>query len=179
MEIKRKKLTNDQIYETEQKLISEVTALCDGKKDAFSALGYDLEVVFGQKENEAQMSYAPYEADETKTFAAGYISHAVISIKRKKNEEELAADEEAKNYNMAQLETAETEEEVDELQNEEELRVAEDANRRLIAFTEMMLVRTYKSFWMEWVCLGEDTREVEADLTEFYGKLKAKTEAEA
>jgi hypothetical protein len=68
----------------------------------------------------------------------------------------------------------ESEEEVDQIQSDEELRIADDANKRLTAFTEVMLVRTYKSFWTEWVSLGEGTHELENDLAEFYEKLKAK-----
>ena len=83
-------------------------------------------------------------------------------------------DEAAMAANRALLDAAETEEEVDQIQNEEELRVADDANKRLTAFTEVMLVRTYKSFWVEWVSLGEGTHEPENDLAEFYEKLKAK-----
>ncbi len=178
MEIKRKKITNEVIHETEMKLIREVSDFCDGKKAQFEALGYDLELVIGQKENEALRQYSPFEDDEQKTYEAGYISHAVISIKRKKTAEELAEEEAAIAETLAQLDKAETEEEVDLLQNEEELRVAEDANKRLVAFTEMMIVRTYKSFWTEWVCLGEGTHEVEEDLAEFYEKLKAKVATE-
>ncbi len=174
MEVKRKKLTNDSIYETEQKLVARITEFCDGKKDMFSDLGYDLELVFGQKENEAQFRYGAYTEEEPKSYDAGYISHAVVSIKRKKTAEELAADEEALAQNLALLDAAETEEEVNEIQNEEELRVADDANKRLIAFTEVMLVRTYKSFWTEWVSLGEGTHELENDLAEFYDKLQKK-----
>lgn len=174
MEIKRKKITNEAIYETEQKLATEIMDLCQSKKAQFEALGYDLELVFGQKENEGQNRYTEYSADENKSFAPGYISHAVISIKRKKTAEELAADAEAIAANRALLDAAETEEEVDQLQIEEELRVADDANKRLTAFTEVMLVRTYKSFWTEWVSLGEGTHELENDLAEFYEKLQAK-----
>ncbi len=179
MEIKRKKITNEEIYEAEQKLADELMTLCNGKKSDFEALGYDLELVFGQKENEAQLRYESYSADAAKSFDAGYISHAVISIKRKKNEEELAEEAEAIAANRAMIDAAETVEEIDQLQNEEELRVADDANKRLIAFTEMMLVRTYKSFWTEWVSLGEGTKDIENDLAEFYVKLLEKTQKEA
>ncbi len=179
MEIKRKKITNETIFETEQKLADEIMKLCESKKADFEALGYDLELVFGQKENEAENQYSSYSADETKSFDAGYISHAVISIKRKKNEEELAEEAAALEANRAMLDAAETEEEINELQNEEELRIADDANKRLIAFTEVMLVRTYKSFWTEWVSLGEGTHELESDLADFYEKLVQKVSAEA
>lgn len=174
MEIKRKKITNEKIFETEQKLATEIMDFCAGKKAQFEELGYDLELVFGQKENEAETRYKEYSADENKPFDPGYISHAVISIKRKKTAEELAADEKAIAANRALLDTAETEEEIDQIQNEEELRMADDANKRLAAFTEVMLVRTYKSFWTEWVSLGEGTHELENDLAEFYEKLKMK-----
>jgi len=161
MEIKRKKIANEKIFETEQKLAAQIMDFCQSKKAQFEELGYDLELVFGQKENEAQNSYQNYSADENKTFESGYISHAVISIKRKKTAEELAADEEAIAANRALLDAAESEEEIDQIQNNEELRVADDANKRLVAFTEVMLVRTYKSFWTEWVSLGEGTHELE------------------
>ncbi len=175
MEIKRKKMTNAAIYETEQKLADALMTLCHEKRPDFEALGYDLELVFGQKRSEYELRYDAYSADESKNFDAGYISHAVISIKRKKTAEELQAEEEIMLANRTMLEAAETEEEVEQLHNEEELRVADDANKRLAAFTEMMLVRTYKSFWTEWVSLGENTVEIEHDLDEFYAKLLEKT----
>ena len=177
MEIKRKKITNEKIYETEQKLATQIMDFCQSKKAQFEALGYDLELVFGQKENEAQNRYHEYSADENKSYDSGYISHAVISIKRKRTAEEIAEDEAAVAANRALLDAAESEEEIDQIQNDEELRIADDANKRLAAFTEVMLVRTYKSFWTEWVSLGEGTHELENDLAEFYEKLKAKVEA--
>ena len=122
MEIKRKKITNEAIYEAEQKLIGEIRTLCDSKKAQFEELGYDLELVFGQKENEAEIRYKEFDADENKSFYAGYISHAVVSIKRKKTAEELADDEAAMAANRALLDAAETDEEVDQIQNDEELR---------------------------------------------------------
>ncbi len=176
MEIKRKKITNEEIYETEQKLIGEITALCDEKRPCFEELGYNLELVFGQKEHEAQYAFESYSSDAGKSFDSGYISHAVISIKRMKTEEELSQEARIDEENRALLEAAETEEEVQAIENEETLRVAEDANRRLIAFTELMLARTYKSFWTEWVSLGDGIREIEADLDDFYARLKEKHE---
>ena len=46
MEIKRKKITNEKIYETEQKLATQIMDFCQSKKAQFEALGYDLELVF-------------------------------------------------------------------------------------------------------------------------------------
>ena len=178
MEIKRKKITNETIYETEQKLAKEIMDLCESKKSMFADLGYDLELVFGQKENEAQNAYKSYQADENKSFDSGYISHAVITVKRQKTAEEIAEEEETVATNRAMLDAAESEEEIEQIQNEEVLRYADDANKRTIAFTEVMLARTYKSFWTEWVSLGEGTHELEKDLAEFYTKLRAKVTQE-
>lgn len=176
MEIKRKKITNEKIYETEQKLIGEITELCNAKRPMFEALGYDLELILGQKENDAQRAYAPYRADESATFDAGYISHALINVKRPKNQEELAEDARAEQANREMLEAAETEEEIQDLEDAETVRIADDNNRRLIAFTELMIARTYKSFWTDWVSLGDGIHEIEEDLEEFYEKLLAKSQ---
>ncbi len=174
MEIKRKKITNEQIYATEQELIQKLNELLAEKKSNFEALGYELEIVIGQKENEAQHSYAPYLAEADKSFEPGYISHAVINVKRAKTAEELEAEARAEQNNREMLDAAENEEEMQAIRDEETLRQADDANRRLVAFTELMLARTYKSFWMEWVSLSEGIGETEADLDEFYGKLQEK-----
>ena len=37
-----------------------------------------------------------------------------------------------------------------------------------------MLVRAYKSFWTEWISLGDDLDQLEADLDEFIEALSAK-----
>ncbi|MBQ9748481.1 MAG: hypothetical protein IJV98_06820 [Clostridia bacterium] len=174
MEIKRKKITDEKIYETEQTLIRDITALCEQKRDDFAALGYELELIFSQKENEAQHLYAPYQADPAKCFDAGYVSRALINVKRFKTEEEIAEDLCAEQTNREMLDAAESEEEVQALQDEEELRLADDRNRRLAAFTELMMTRTYRAFWTEWASLADGIHEIEDDLTEFYGKLKEK-----
>lgn len=47
-----------------------------------------------------------------------------------------------------------------------------------MAFTEIMLVRVYKSFWVEFVNIGDDMRDLENDLAEFLSVLKAKKESQ-
>ena len=77
------------------------------------------------------------------------------------------------------IEAAETEEEVEQLENDEKFRVSDAELKRSVAFTEVMLVRAYKSFWTEWVCLGDTTAQLEADLDEFLDVLTQRQEENA
>ena len=63
-----------------------------------------------------------------------------------------------------------------QLENDETLRISEDALKRSVAFTEVMLVRTYKSFWTEWVSLCDSLEELENDLQEFFAFLTKRKE---
>ena len=54
---------------------------------------------------------------------------------------------------------------------------AEDKLNRSVAYTQLMLIRIYKAFWIEKVSICENTDELKNDLDEFYNKL-AKGETE-
>ena len=98
MEIKRKKITREEIFKTEQTLAQNITEICNYKNDAFLAIGYELELDLGQKEHDHQRNFETLSNDENKKFAPGYISRAMITVKRQKTEaekqEELARKEE-------------------------------------------------------------------------------------
>ena len=178
MEIKRKKITTQTIYEEEQKFAEEVSQIVKNISVDFQKIGYELDLEFGQKENEAQANFETFSNDESKKFDAGYISRAMITVKRSKTEEELAEDQRLIQENLKMIEACETEEEAEQLENDETLRKSEDENKRSVAFTCAMLVRVYKSFWTEWVCLGDDLDRLEADLREFLDILQQKQQEE-
>lgn len=172
MEVKRKKITDEEIFETEKKLSERAKELRERYESDFSALGYELELEFGQKEDEAENNYEELSTEENKQFETGYVSHAVLTVKRKKTEEEIVEEERLAEENRAAFEAAETPEEAEQLENDETLRVSEGELKRSVAFTEIMLVRVYKAFWTEWVSLGESLSEAEADLCEFLDSLR-------
>ena len=49
MEIKRKSMSDEQLSARENELIAEVNAVCDGYRDRFSFLGYELYVEIDEK----------------------------------------------------------------------------------------------------------------------------------
>ena len=176
MEIKRKKITQKEIFSTEQKFAQDITEICDRKNDAFLAFGYELDLEFGQKENEHQETFDALSDDETKKFDPGYISRAMITVKRQKTDAEKQEDEARREENLSLIESCETEQEAEQLSDDETLRNAENEEKRSVAFTRVMLVRSYKSFWTEWISLGENLDQLEADLDEFLEALRQKQE---
>lgn len=173
MEIKRKKITTEEIFATEQKLAEEVKALCKKYEDAFMAADHELDLELGQKEDESERAYSTFTSEEDKDYDAGYISRALITVKRKKTEEELDADHAIAEENEQNMQQAETEEEIEQLENDETLRFSSEELKRAVAFTEVMLVRTYKSFWVEWVNICDGLQEIEEDLCDFLKTIQA------
>ena len=176
MEIKRKKITQEEIFAAEQKLADDITEICNRKNDAFVSIGYELDLEFGQKENEHQSGFDTFSNDEDKKFDPGYVSRAMITVKRQKTEAEKQEEEAREEENRALIENCDTEEELEQINDDETLRNAENEEKRSVAFTRVMLVRSYKSFWTEWVSLGEDIDQLEADLDEFFEALIQKQE---
>jgi hypothetical protein len=167
MEIKRKKISIENIFEAEQTFAGDIKNLCGEKEAAFLSLGYELDLEFSQKDHEDQRIPDVFETEGEKKYESGYVSRAVIKVKRKKTEEELAEDARLAEANRAMIDAAENEAEIEQLENDEKLRISDAELKRSVAFTEVMLVRAYKSFWTEWVCLGNSTKQLEADLDEF------------
>ena len=152
MEIKKKKITLDEIFRKEQELMTSIREVCERKNLAFAGLDYEIDLEFGQKDNENQRIYDVFETESGKKYDSGYISRAMIAA-------------------------AATEEEAEQLENDEKLRVSDAELKRSVAFTEVMLVRAYKSFWVEWICIGDGTKQLEDDLQEFYDVLEKKQNA--
>ena len=57
--------------------------------------------------------------------------------------------------------------------NDAILAEAEDKLNRSVAYTQLMLTRVYKAFWVEKVSICDNTDELRADLEEFYEKLSS------
>ena len=174
MEIKRKKITREEIFQKEQAFAKDITNICQHKNELFNAIGYELDLELGQKENEHQAQFFTLSDNENKKFESGYVSRAMITIKRQKTEEEKAETLRLESENRAMIESCEDEAEAEQLVNDETLRNGEDENKRAVAFTRVMLVRAYKSFWTEWISLGDDLDQLEADLDEFLEALSAR-----
>ncbi len=168
MEIKRKKITQEEIFKCEQKFAQSIADVCQYKNEAFHAIGYELELEFGQKENEQQSRFEILSDDENKKFEPGYVSRAMITVKRKQTEEEKAEALRLQSENQTLVGAAEDPSEAEQSQNGEMPVSGEDEDKRSVAFTRVMLVRVYKSFWTEWVNLVDDLDQLQADLDEFF-----------
>ena len=168
MEIKRKKITQAEIFKTEQKFVTDITETCQYRNGDFRAIGHELVLEFGQKESEYQRQFDPLSDDAAKKFAPGYVSRAIITVKRQKTEEEKQEEHRLESEICSMLNITENQ--------EEEAPVTEDDDKRSVAVTRVMLVRAYKSFWTEWISFGGDLEQLRADLDEFYEVLSSQEE---
>ena len=177
MEIKRKKISQEKIFYTEQKFAREIADICKDKNADFGAIGYELELELGQKENEFQKRFEILSDNENKDFDPGYVSRAMITVKRQKTEEEKTQALRLESENRALIDEAENQEEAEQAINDETLRNAEEESKRSVAFTCVMLVRSYKSFWSEWISLADNLDQLNADLDEFLEELSKRQES--
>ncbi len=180
MEFSRKKITDEAIYADEKKLAEEINAIMAEYEGKFGELGYVLEKEF-VRDNDG-MGTTPEERDALRelsleenagVYEMGYSSTAKITVKRAKTEEDLAAEEaEAADDGAEELD----EEERELRENERTLEKAKREQERNVAFTTMMLVRVYKTFWKETVSISENAEEIRADMEEFYSVLLEKSQ---
>lgn len=189
MEIKRKSMSDEQLSARENELITEVNAVCDGYRDRFSFLGYELNVEIDEKKADDYEFSPRKDGEEHKPeYKAGYACRATVTVRRPKSEDEIRHDEELEEeLSAAEKEFSEKAAEggecgIDEQLAEQEradaiLADAEDKLNRSVAYTQLMLIRVYKAFWIEKVSICENTDELKTDLDEFYNKL-AKGETE-
>ena len=183
MEIKRKTMSDEQILSRQNELIAEVNAVCDGYRDRFSFLGYELNVEIDEKKADDYEFSPRKDGEEHKPeYKAGYACRATVTVRRPKSEDEIRHDEELEEeLSAAEKEFSEKAAEggecgIDEQLAEQEradaiLADAEDKLNRSVAYTQLMLIRIYKAFWIEKVSICENTDELKNDLDEFYNKL--------
>ena len=63
MEIKRKTISDEQLFARENELIAEVNSVCDGFHDRFSSLGYELNIEIDEKKSD-DFEFSPRKKDE-------------------------------------------------------------------------------------------------------------------
>ena len=185
MEIKRKTISDEQLFARENELIAEVNSVCDGFHDRFSSLGYELNIEIDEKKSD-DFEFSPRKKDEDPKpeYKPGYACRATVTVRRPKSDEEIEKDEELEEeIAEAEKEIAEKTDDGDEYgideqlaeqeRNDAILAEAEDKLNRSVAYTQLMLTRVYKAFWVEKVSICDNTDELRADLEEFYEKLSS------
>lgn len=178
MEISRKKITNEEIFEKESALAKDIKKLVSDAEEKFSALGYELETEFLRDNDGAGMTDEEKAAlrdsdinEAPADYENGYSSHVKITVKHKKTEEDILPEAEE---NAVEEEIL-SEEEAENLRSEKEMEHAAKELKRSVAFTTMMLVRVYKTFWREVVSVSDNADEINSDIEEFYSVLEAKS----
>lgn len=181
MEISRKKITNEAIYEEEKRLAALVSDAVKEYAEKFEAIGYVLETEF-IRDNDA-VGTTPEERDEARdsnleesagNYEMGYSSIAKITVKRAKTAEDIAAEEEEETAEDGEEVLSEEEREL--RANERTLEKAKREQARSVAFTTLLLARVYKTFWRETVSISENADEIRADIEEFYNVLLEKSQ---
>lgn len=189
MEISRKKISDEEIYESEKKLAEEATKISEDFKEKFSSIGFELETEFSREnenlteEKRKELSALSVLTDRCE-YSDGYISNVKITVKhpRTKSDEELYDNEEEELLAIEQTASldADGDDESDSEQRKNDIMLARSKREleRSVAFTTLFLVRVYKTFWHETVSISDNAEEIEKDLSEFFEKLSEKCEEE-
>lgn len=174
MEINRKKLSDEIIREKETQTIDDINATTEEYAAKFAELGYELNVDMYYMESEYdRLSHEL--SDDNEVYTPGYVSQAKITVRKigeaKPDENETAEDD----ADGAAVEVADgpddgaDEEDYDKL----EAIVEENAEKleRSFAYTIVMMLRIYKSFWKEIVEFCDGMEMLRADLDDFLANL--------
>ena len=164
MEISKKKLPIPELIEKEKALIAAIDAIKEKYDGVFAELDCDLYVEYLWR-GEYDKEYSEMDFNE-ENYVDGYVSRAYLTVKRRGeiDEESITVDDEGATE--------------DELKLEREGLIAKAEDEKIIAYTEFMMVRIYKSFWIEHVSISDNASTVEADLEEFAQKLREKASEE-
>lgn len=194
MEIKLKELTSEQIAAHESEYIARANELCESYAGKFSEIGYELTA---ETKTQSDADYTPRKYDsENRNYPVSYSSVITITVRRPKTEEELLEDKKLTEETESEAEELIGDEpETDEAAEDEEAEEEEDGNSEEetkdeseeeadrtkldVAVTSILLVRIYKSFWIEKVSMCDSLDTLSADLDEFYEKLKEKNGTDA
>lgn len=158
MEISRKKISTADLIAKERELVEKITEINERYSAELDSLGCESVLEF-VKIGEYDDEYTDIDFAE-ENYKNGYVSRALITVREK------AVDE-------APIELDREEYESDKAYDVAKNALAAQSEReREVARTEIMLMRIYKTFWVETVSLCEDVSPVDADLCEFVGKIK-------
>ena len=157
MELSKKAFPEEKIKAKEQEIIETIKAIKESYDEAFQNLGFELDASYKRK-GEFDREYFDIEETEAE-YAPGYISIAHFVVKKKTDE---APDDDG-----------DFPEDADEAEIEliKKSRAAERELKRSYAYTQTMIVRIYKSFWIERVSVADNFDELKSDLNEFLQKL--------
>lgn len=186
MEFKRKLMSNDKIAETERTIAEQISDICTENKPRFEQLGYELDLRFEYITDE-DLSYSVLDFERENKYPIGYVSRATLTLKKPKGEvaeEESVEISEEPESGVTKDESDDGDdiectvtEQTDEEQEKADrtLKIADEELKRTVAFTHVMLVRVYKTFWMERVSTTDSIERLKEDLEEFYAHLSEKT----
>ena len=164
MDISRKNLTNEQIVATEAGILEQIKEIKEKYDAVFAELGCEIEADYGCM-GEYDDEFSDIDGAEER-YVPGYFSRAHFAVKKIKTDDAPAdADfvpDEGETEEEAEAERAALE--------------AQDERDRTVAYTEIMIMRIYKSFWTEKVTFCTDVSPLEADFAEFAEKLKEREE---
>ena len=158
MEISRKKIGSAELAARERDLVAKIEEIRKSFVSEFDEYGCEIVaeyVMIGEYDREyTELDHA------LENYKNGYVSRALLTV-REKDVSEPVIDLDPDEY--------ESEEAYEVAKN---ALIAQSEREREIACTEIMLMRIYKTFWVETVSLCEDVSRIEADLAEFAEKLK-------
>lgn len=163
MDISLKKITVEQIIAKESEILGKIKEIKEKYDGVFAGLGCEIEVDFGCM-GEYDDEFSDIDGAPER-YVPGYFSRANFAVKRIKTDDAPAAD-----FVPSEGETEE------EAEAEREALTAQAERDRTVAYTEIMMIRIYKSFWTEKVTFCDDLSPLEADFEEFAEKLREKEE---
>ena len=191
MEIKRKLMSNEKIAETERAIADQISEVFEENTSRFADIGYELDLRF-EYITDDDLSYSVLSFDEESKYPIGYVSRATITVKRPKgeSEEEIVPEETVEEEESEYEETeetasgettepsatgSETEDDAEQEKADRTLRIADEELKRSVAFTQVMLIRVYKTFWIEKISKTDSMDQLKEDLDEFYARLSEKS----
>lgn len=164
MDISRKNLTTEQIVAKEAEILEKIKEIKEKYDAVFAELGCEIEADYGCM-GEYDDEFSDIDGAEER-YVPGYFSRANFAVKRIETDD-APADE---NFTPADGETEE------EAEAERAALEAQSERDRTVAYTEIMIMRIYKSFWTEKVTFCDDVSALEADFSEFAEKLREREE---
>lgn len=162
MEISRKKISTEEIIAKESDILEKIKEVKERYDAPFAEYGCEIcaeYVKIGEYDDE----YSEIDFDEN-NYVSGYVSRANFAIKK------IVADPVEDDEEPADEESDDLSEE--DKRVEKAARKAQAELERTVAYTEVMIVRVYKTFWKETVSICDNVETLESDFNEFLGKLK-------
>lgn len=165
MEYKKKKLTNEQIKEIELKKIDDIKNITDEYVEKFEELGYSLVTKLMVLQS-TDSDYHELKLEDDRDYSPEYVSQFRITVEKPYTEDDYEKLEEIKEENASFIQESDEDK---EFANEQFGNANAECNTKAKAFLDYLLIRTYKSFFIEYVATSDDEyTQLKSDLEEFY-----------